>query len=284
MPSWAAAICACRAVSEQPLYPQIVAGYVESESGEDALALAERIAEADGGELEVLHFEQRSPARRLRELAESEKADLIVLGSTHRAAFGSVAPGSVAEQLLTGTPARLLIAPRGFARARAMHDAEAAGQEAANVPLDHPLPIVRDELRVIAVGFNGSVESRLALDEANVLARRFGAAIRVIAISEPVPAAVGPAESPPPSATLGFDLQAMLHEACTGLPSEARAQPIYDRGDPVAKLLEHAGEGVDLLMLGSRGFGPVMRAVVGSVSARVIRKAPCAVMVVPRPT
>jgi nucleotide-binding universal stress UspA family protein len=36
-------------------------------------------------------------------------------------------------------------------------------------------------------------------------------------------------------------------------------------------------------VLGSRGFGPVMRLLIGSVSSRVIRKASCPVMVVPRP-
>jgi nucleotide-binding universal stress UspA family protein len=41
--------------------------------------------------------------------------------------------------------------------------------------------------------------------------------------------------------------------------------------------------GVDLLVLGSRGFGPVMRLLIGSVSSRVIREAPCPVLVVPRP-
>lgn len=271
-------------MSEEPLYPKIVVGFADTESGEDARAMGERLVEADGGELEVLHFEKGSPAGRLREMAERGDADLIVLGSTHHAAFGSVAPGSVAEQLLKGTPARLLIAPRGFARARAMRKAEAAGEEAADMPRDHPLPFVRDELRVIAVGFNGSVESRVALDEATVLARKFGATIRVVAVAEPVPPLVGPAQAVPAgSAPLAFDLQSMLHEACEALPAEVRALPVFERGDPIEKLLERAGEGVDLLMLGSRGFGPVMRAMVGSVSARLIRKAPCSVMIVPRP-
>ena len=183
--SSAAATCAPEGpqVSEEPLYPKIVVGFADTESGEDARAMGERLVEADGGELEVLHFEKGSPAARLREMAERGDADLIVLGSTHHAAFGSVAPGSVAEQLLKGTPARLLIAPRGFAQARAMREAQATGEEAADVPRDHPLPLVRDELRVIAVGFNGSVESRVALDEATVLARKFGATIRVVAVA-----------------------------------------------------------------------------------------------------
>ena len=49
-----------------------------------------------------------------------------------------------------------------------------------------------------------------------------------------------------------------------------RALPVLERGDPVEKLLEAAEVGIDLLVLGSRGFGPVMRLLIGSVSSRVI--------------
>jgi nucleotide-binding universal stress UspA family protein len=269
-------------VVEEPLYPKVVAGFEETEPGEDARALAERVVAVDGGELKVVHVEKGSPANVLRELAEKGEADLIVLGSTHRAAFGSVAPGSVAEQLLKGTPARLVIAPRGFARARAARDAEEAGEMADDIPSDSPLPFIRDRLRVVAVGFDGTAESRAALDEAAILAGRVGAAIRVIGVSEPGPAVAGRAGSTPTPVAVGFDLPAMVHDVAAGLSSELRALPIHDQGDPVDKLLERAGEGVDLLMLGSRGFGPVMRAMLGSVSARVIRAAPCAVMIVPR--
>jgi nucleotide-binding universal stress UspA family protein len=254
----------------------VVAGYAESESGEDARALGERLVEADGGELEVVHFDRGSPAKRLREMAERGDADLIVLGS-HHAARGFVTPGGVAEHLLKAAPARLLIAPRGFVRAQELGGGEPPGGAEAE------LPFVRDELRVIAVGFNGSLESRAALDEALILAERFGATIRLVAVREPAPAVVGPADGES-TRPVAYDLQAALHETCSALPSTVRAQPIYDRGEPVAKLLERAGEGVDLLVLGSRGFGPVMRAMVGSVSAKVIRRAPCAVMIVPRPS
>jgi nucleotide-binding universal stress UspA family protein len=247
-------------MTEGPLYPKVVAGYEDNERGEDARVLAERVAERDGGELKVVNVEKGSPADALQALAERGEADLIVLGSTHHAAFGSVAPGSVAEHLLHGARCRLIIAPKGYGHK------------------DHS----QDRLRVVAVGYDGMAESQAALDEAATLATKFGGSMKVIGVATPSPpmAAAAAAQAGPEA---GPDFQTRLYDAVAELPSELRALPVIDRGDPVQKLLEEAEVGVDLLVLGSRGFGPVMRLLIGSVSSRVIRAAPCPVLVVPRP-
>ena len=53
-------------------------------------------------------------------------------------------------------------------------------------------------------------------------------------------------------------------------------------GDP-GQVLEAEGErDPDLLVLGSRGFGPARRVLLRSVSSEIVRLAPCPVMVVPR--
>jgi nucleotide-binding universal stress UspA family protein len=247
-------------MAAEPLYKQVVAGYDDKERGEDARVLAERIVERDGGELKLVHVEKGSPWDALQALAEKGEADLIVLGSTHHAAFGSVAPGSVAEHLLHGARCRLVIAPKGYAQ------------------LDHS----QDRLRVVAVGYDGMAESQAALDEAATLARKFGASMRVIGVMTPVPA-MGAAAAAQSGAEAGPDFQTRLHRAVAELEPELRALPVIEKGDPVERLLDAAEIGVDLLVLGSRGFGPVMRLLIGSVSSRVIRGAPCPVMVVPRP-
>ena len=247
-------------VEGPPIYPQVVVGYLENERGEDARILAERIVERDGGELKIVHVEKGSPADTLQAIAEKGEADLIVLGSTHHAHVGSVAPGSVAEHLLHGARCRLVIAPKGYAEA------------------DHS----QDRLRVAAVGFDGMAESYAALDEAARLATKFGGSLRVIGVATPMPA-MGAAAAAQAGGEAGPDFQTQINQAVSGLPPELRALPVYERGDPVQKLLEAAEMGVDLLVLGSRGFGPVMRLLIGSVSSRVIREAPCPVLVVPRP-
>jgi nucleotide-binding universal stress UspA family protein len=243
-----------------PIYPKVVVGYLENERGKDARLLAERIVERDGGELKVVHVEKGSPADALQALAESGEADLIVLGSTHHAHLGSVSPGSVAEHLLHGARCRLVIAPKGYGDA------------------DHS----QDRLRVAAVGFDGMAESYAALDEAAKLATKFGGSLRVIGVATPVPA-MGAGAAQAAGAEAGPDFQTQLNNAVAELPPELRALPVFERGDPVEKLLQAADMGVDLLVLGSRGFGPVMRLLIGSVSSRVIREAPCPVLVVPRP-
>jgi nucleotide-binding universal stress UspA family protein len=58
-------------------------------------------------------------------------------------------------------------------------------------------------------------------------------------------------------------------------------EPLLLHGEPAEVLAEGASD-VDLLLLGSRGYGPVKGTMLGSVSARVMAAAPCPVIVIPR--
>jgi nucleotide-binding universal stress UspA family protein len=53
------------------------------------------------------------------------------------------------------------------------------------------------------------------------------------------------------------------------------------RGSPAQVLADQAAD-ADLLVTGSRGYGPLRRVLIGSVSTPLMRSAPCPVMVVPR--
>ena len=50
--------------------------------------------------------------------------------------------------------------------------------------------------------------------------------------------------------------------------------------DPRVKLADL--EGIDLMLVGSRGYGPMGRVLLGSVSSQLMHAAPCPVIVVPR--
>ena len=59
------------------------------------------------------------------------------------------------------------------------------------------------------------------------------------------------------------------------------ASAFFDVGN-AAKVLAEASEQLDLLVLGSRGYGPMHSVLVGGVAGRVVRDAACPVLVLPR--
>jgi nucleotide-binding universal stress UspA family protein len=80
---------------------------------------AERtFAGATGEDLGRRAVVSSSPARGLFELAESERADLLVVGSSHHSGLGAVLAGSVGRALLHGAPCPVALA-HGHRPARA---------------------------------------------------------------------------------------------------------------------------------------------------------------------
>lgn len=73
-------------------------------------------------------------------------------------------------------------------------------------------------------------------------------------------------------------LTATLTDANKGMvPIEQKLKP----GHPAAGIIDEIENGnYDLVVMGSRGYGPVMGPLLGSVSQRVLLKASCPVMIV----
>lgn len=179
----------------------------------------------------------------LQQVAETESADLIVLGSTHRGQVGRVLAGSVGERLLGGAPCAVAIAPKGYASGA------------------HP------SLGIIGVGYDGGEESRLALEMAVELARGSDSTLRLIGVAR---------EDDEASERMAAELA-----AAAGRCREVEAEPKLLVGDPAAALADQGVE-LDLLVLGSRDYGPVRTVLLGGVSRAVLRIAPCPVAIVPR--
>ena len=74
-------------------------------------------------------------------------------------------------------------------------------------------------------------------------------------------------------------LAADLAQQVAALPIDSVESEILE-GDP-AQTLAESSAGLALLVLGSRGYGPVRSVLLGSVSAGVARTAACPVLVVP---
>jgi nucleotide-binding universal stress UspA family protein len=65
-----------------------------------------------------------------------------------------------------------------------------------------------------------------------------------------------------------------LERAAASVSRELHAERTMLVGDPVSVLERQAAEGLDLLVLGSRGYGPVRRVLLGGVSDSVVRRSP----------
>jgi nucleotide-binding universal stress UspA family protein len=193
-----------------------------------------------------------SVGRGLHALAETERADLIVLGSSRRSGVDRVLIGDDTRAGLDGAPAPVAVAPAGYAR--------------------HPRRIRR-----IGVGYDGSPESEHAVRVARALAHKHGATLSAFtAVSVPT-AAFGPGPH-----ALAEAIDALQRNARERILALGRIEPHVAYGAASEELAMFSGS-VDLLVVGSRGYGPLGRLVHGSTSRRLARTARCPLLVVTRP-
>jgi nucleotide-binding universal stress UspA family protein len=277
------------------MFKQVVVGVDGREGGRDAIALATRLRardceltlayihggdqHADGGveltsdsterarALELLetarqeadveaHLRWRgspSVGRGLHELCELIGADLLVVGSTRRGLLGRVLIGDDTHAALDGAPCALAIAPAGYS-----HE-----------------PVV---MREIGVGYDGSAESARALWLARELASATGAKLSAFeAVSIPTTGF-----APGPSS---FDDSAagLVADAVSRIAALGAVEPHAAYGEPAEELAVYSAS-VDLLIVGSRAFGPIGRLIHGSTSHRLVRLARCPLVVLPRLT
>jgi nucleotide-binding universal stress UspA family protein len=127
---------------------------------------------------------------------------------------------------------------------------------------------------MIVVGVDGSDAAQAALHWAAGEARlRRAALVAVHAWSNPV----SPYERDDGAQE---DAQKVLDDAIDGFaPEGVELRRVLAKGRPAVVLVDEA-KGADLLVVGTRGHGPV-GAAMGSVSTRCLRHAVCPVVVVP---
>lgn len=116
------------------------------------------------------------------------------------------------------------------------------------------------------------------------LARAASAGLRVLAVVEPPELPIG---AKGPAFAGADDLAAAREER---MRSELdRGLGLVRDGTEVSGKLITAGtetladqEDIDIMVVGSRGYGPLRRVLLGSVSTRLVRNASCPVIVYPR--
>lgn len=234
-----------------------------TEAGADAIS--ERILPQLPGGSSGFAVLDDSPARALSVVSDRHHPDLVTLGSSRRGRIGRVLLGSTAESLTHGSSVPVAVAPRGYA--------DAAPRR----------------IEALAVGFDGREESGRALEVAADLALRHEALLRVVAVVEPSVGTVdvvGEAWGALSGEGLGGRTGRLREAAQTALAErEARGLEVeveVRQGGAAGELLAACERGIDLLVLGSRGYGPLSRVLLGSVSSRVTSEAPCPVLIAAR--
>ena len=282
------------------MYRKVLVGYDDSDQARDALVLGKQIADATGARLVVAGVFQFDPiwgtsaesdfrraeakyarqveqaarevdaeaeaipsssaARGLHELAEEIDADLIVVGSSHHGPVGRALAGSVGTALLHGSSSAVAVAPRGY-RDRGTLWATA-----------------------VVAGFDGSAESRQALRAAWQLARRTGAKLKLVAVAVPPARGAMRAETAAPHLleTIHDGLRERLIEARSTVPDDIEVEATLVSGDAVEALKDMGGAPGTIMVVGSRGYGPLRRVLLGSVSTKLMQSTPCPLIVTPR--
>jgi nucleotide-binding universal stress UspA family protein len=234
----------------RPLYAVTDALLAEEQAASEKL-LEQARAEAHL-DAELASIVSASPGSGLHRHAEALGADLIVVGSCARGALGRAMVGDDTRAALNGSPCAVAIAARGYA-------AEAA-------------PIAK-----VGVGYNDSPESKAALEVARDVAASTGASVEVLeVVSIPTYAYTGLMP-----ATIGDGVDAMLAEAAARLGhiSGVHARAVYGlTGEELAAFSDE----VDLLVVGSRSYGPLRRLMLGSTSDFLERHARSPLLVLPR--
>ncbi len=272
------------------MFSNVLVGVDGEEGGRDAIALARTLV-AEGGELTlgyVFHGEPHGPrgwpdpsvpgerehaakvleraraetgieaplrwhgassvGRGLHEMAETMEADLLVVGSTRKALYGRARMTDDTRAALNGAPCAIAVAPAGY-----------SGES-------------RPLLREIGVAYDGSPESEHALGVARALAGEWGSKLSAFE-----------AVSLPPHFVASAHLQVhdVVRQARERIATMGDVEPHAAYGDPVEELTLYSAS-LDLLVVGSRGYGPLGRLLYGSTAQHLARTARCPLLVLTR--
>jgi nucleotide-binding universal stress UspA family protein len=203
-----------------------------------------------------------SVSRALMHFAQETNAEMVVIGSSRDAPPGRARIGRRGRQLLHDMPFALALAPRG-SRTRKV------------------------ELGRIGLGDDGGPEASVARDVAVELCRAASATLvikSVIDDSYPILAGIAPSALPEYEARWEYQrsrAQSDLEQRAAQLDVATESSSVL--GDP-GRELRSLSDDVDLIVVGSRRWGPIARIVTGGVGETLVADAGCPVVIVPRPS
>ena len=230
---------------------------LEQRTRDDFARIAEQLS---GMDPDFDAIASQSSAAALQELATTRRSEMIVIGSAHRGLVSRTLAGSTGHSLLHGAPCPVAVAPRGFAK-------HAPG------------------MRRIGVAFDGSAPSWSALETGIGFAERLHGDLEVIVVKEPsaygYTVAFGVLSGEGLHTAEESRARRLMELAEGPIPSDLPHR-VYGLSGEAGHMLSTASEDVDLLICGSRGYGPVLQTALGSTTRYLIDHAACPILVLPR--
>jgi nucleotide-binding universal stress UspA family protein len=265
----------CRSTGDVPVvatvYPEehpLGAGHVDVEWAayvrEQAESIQDKARAAVGDGAIYRNLASTSAAHGLADLAEDVEAAVVIVGTTQETGLTRALLGSSTERLLHGATAPVTVVPSGWRQS------------------------ALDRISSIGVAYVDTRDGREALRMAVRVAQRIPARLTLYSVlgqsSERYSYLVGRADEQAVVDKARDSFGKALEFAAAGVPPELEPRTVLLEGAVVESLAGLGPDNVDMLVCGSRGYGPARRVLLGGVSSRLIRRARLPVAVVPRAT
>jgi nucleotide-binding universal stress UspA family protein len=186
------------------------------------------------------------------------------VGTTQESGLTRALLGSTTERLLYGATAPVTVVPPGWRQS------------------------VPDRISSIGVAYVDTREGREALRMAVRAGQRIPAQLTLYSVldqlSEGYSYLVGRTDEQAFLDRMRDSVGKALDLAAADAPPELEPRTVLLEGSVVELLAGLGQDDVDLIVCGSRGYGPARRVLLGGVSSRLIRRAQLPVAIVPRAT
>lgn len=257
----------CTVIPETWGYPSMArvdAEYAKFLEGHAQKALEKaKAAVAEGVPAEFVVRPAPSGREGLLQTASDVGADILVLGSARSAALGRFAEGSVTSELLHGAQITVAVAPRGYA------------------------PSAKSEVKRLTCAFSGASESLATAGRAAEYCQALKVPLRlatfVVRDKQMYPTGAGYKAENLVSNKLRLQAEAAQAAAVAEWQSGVKLTTAIGDGKTWKGAMDSLPwQDQELLVVGSSGFGPLMRVFLGSGSGKIVRNAPVPCLILTR--
>src|SRR5918998_753917 len=265
----------CRSTGDVPVvatvHPEehpLGAGHVDVEWAtyvrEQAESIQDKARATVGDAALYRNVASTSAAHGLADLAEDVEAVVVIVGTSQETGLSPALLGRRTERLLHGATAPVTVVPPGWRQS------------------------APERISRMGVAYVDTRDAREALRMAVRAAMRIPARLTLYSVigksSERYSYLAGRTAEQAVLDEARDSFGKALEFAVAGVPPELEPQTVLLEGEVVESLAALGPDDADVLVCGSRGYGPARRVLLGGVSSRLIRRARLPVVVVPRAT